>query len=107
MKAGVIFEEAKVNTSFSSSIESATTTTLVKAQSETLSAQCDFIKDAWASALYQWVTESSDGKISVTTGYFMCRYNENVGTPPHCPAFACDNDSTYFQCERCVADWKA
>ena len=56
IKEGVIFESAKVSTSYTSSIETATTSTLALTQSETVSAECNFVQGAWASALYQWVT---------------------------------------------------
>lgn len=65
-------------------------------ETETLSAKCDFVKDSWANSLYQWVTQSTDGTVKVATGVYQCRYNENVGYAPACPAFACDNDSSYF-----------
>ena len=107
MEAGIIFESAKVATDIARVIEDATLQTMSQYQSQTLSASCDGLAGAWANSLYQWVTKSTDDKISVGTGIMQCRYNENVGIAPHCPAFACDYDATHFQCENCIADWKA
>ena len=56
MKEGIVFESAKVSTSYSSSIEAATTSTLALTESVKLTAKCDYVKDAWATSLYQWVT---------------------------------------------------
>ena len=107
MDIGFIFEKSKITETYTSKLQETTTKTASQTEKITVTSNCDYVEGAFASALYQWVTESHDGGITVMTGEYQCRYNELAYEMPHCPAFACDNTSSHYQCEKCKSDWEA
>ena len=55
------------------------------------------------TSLWQWVTESNDGKSQVQTIQMMCRDGADAYTAPKCPYEACIG----LHCTECSDDWSA
>ena len=53
--------------------------------------------------LWQYVTESRDGKSRVLTTHTVCRYGANYNSSPACPWMACLD----LECTQCKGDWSS
>ena len=56
-----------------------------------------------AVGLWQWVTESNDGRSQVQSMYSVCRQGADAYTSPECPWNACMSGD----CTKCSDDWSA
>jgi hypothetical protein len=106
MEAGVIFEEAELDVSVSTSIAQQCSSSFTKTESETCSVSCPYVAAKPWVFVYQWRTQAKHpGDTAFTTEAKTCNYicsYQVVGRPqaPKCP-WTCCLDT---QCQQCNQD---
>ncbi len=58
--------------------------------------ECEYVADAFATSIWQFVVVAPDGSEKIKTKNYMCRYNEIANEAPRCPYPACDIRSDHF-----------
>ncbi len=101
------FGNQTVNAELSYEITNTVTDYSSNSETKKFSVACEFVEDAFATSIWQFVVVSPDGHEKIKTKHYMCRYNEISNVAPVCPYNACDLTIDHFQCEVCKAGWQA
>ena len=103
MRAGFFFFGSKIDGKYSETIMNDIQESYSADFKVNYSISCTAKPGEPGVGLWQWVTDSGDGQISVHSPHTVCRYGDLYNQMPKCPWNACLSSSP--DCSECENDW--
>jgi len=97
----VFSEDYTISESYTQRIEQSTEDTYIYEKTNTKKVTCNAPIAGTNAKIWQWVTETADGKSRAYTLEFVCRSGDIWDTKPSCPPGACADNP----CTVCSDDW--